>query len=147
MLDCDTSILFPALEASHPQHAPARAWLESQIDDEELAPCELILVETHTLLRNPLICSQRLSSAAAVQKIANLRGNPAWLILDYPGPGLMEKARAVCLTHPLCAPKIRDDRSRGHVILVQGLRDFCREEVPCLSHWKPLRSTAISPTS
>ena len=94
MFACDTNILFPALEASHPQHAPARAWLESQIDDEEFALCELVLVETYTLLRNPLICSKPLSSAAAVEKIANLRSNPAWLILDYPGPGLMEKVWA-----------------------------------------------------
>lgn len=91
MLACDTNVLFPAIEASHPQHAIARTWLESQIHNEMFALCELVLVETYTLLRNPLICSKPLSSAAAVDKIANLRSNPAWLILDYPGPGLMEK--------------------------------------------------------
>lgn len=94
MLACDTNVLFPAIEASHPQHASARAWLESRIHDETFALCELVLVETYTLLRNPLICSKPLSSTAAVDKIANLRSNPAWLILDYPGPGLMEKVWA-----------------------------------------------------
>ena len=65
MLACDTNILFPAIEASHPQHAAARAWLESQINDETFALCELVLVETYTLPRNPLICSKPLSFATA----------------------------------------------------------------------------------
>lgn len=34
MLACDTNILFPAIEASHPQHAASRAWLEARIDDD-----------------------------------------------------------------------------------------------------------------
>lgn len=91
MLACDTNILFPAIEASHPQHAAARAWLEARIDDDSFALCELVLVEIYTLLRNPIICSKPLPTAAAVEKIDNLRSNPAWMVLDYPGPGLMEK--------------------------------------------------------
>ncbi|MFM7289974.1 MAG: TA system VapC family ribonuclease toxin [Planctomycetia bacterium] len=91
MMACDTNILFPAIEASHRDHAAARSWLESQADNERFALCELVLVETYTLLRNPLVCSKPLSAAAAVRKIENLRSNPSWLVLDYPGPGLMEK--------------------------------------------------------
>ncbi len=91
MLACDTNILFPALEASHPQHAVARAWLEARIDDDSFAVCELVLVETYTLLRNAVLSARPLSAAAAVDIIDNLRRNPAWIVLDYPGPGLMEK--------------------------------------------------------
>jgi len=91
MLACDTNILFPAIESSHARHVAARAWLESRIEDDAFVLCELVLIETYTLLRNPLICSKPLSAAAAVAKIDNLRSNPAWLVLDYPGPGLMEK--------------------------------------------------------
>lgn len=95
MLACDTNILFPALEASHSRHGAARAWLESHIDDESFAVYELVLVEIYTLLRNPVICSKPLSAVAAVDKIDNLRRNPAWMVLDYPGPGLMENVWAV----------------------------------------------------
>ena len=91
MLACDTNILFPALEASHAQHAAARAWLESRIEDESFALCELVPMETYTLLRNPVMCTKPLSAVAAVDKIDNLRRNPSWTVLDYPGPGLMEK--------------------------------------------------------
>ncbi len=91
MTVCDTNILFPALEASHPNHAAARAWLESKIQDHAFALCELVLVEVYTLLRNPIVCETPLSAAEAVGKIENLRANPSWLLLDHPGPGLMNE--------------------------------------------------------
>lgn len=91
MIACDTTILFPALESSHPDHGAARAWLESMVGNESFALCELVLTEVYTLLRNEAICSKPLSAAAAVALIENLRGNPAWLVLDHPGPGLMDK--------------------------------------------------------
>jgi toxin-antitoxin system PIN domain toxin len=89
MTACDTNILFPALEASHPKHAAARSWLEARVADRTFALCELVLVEVYTLLRNPTVCSRPLPAQAAVEKIENLRQNPAWLLLDYPGPGHM----------------------------------------------------------
>jgi len=91
MIACDTNILFPALEASHPDHRKARAWLESMVGNESFALCELVLTEVYTLLRNAAICAKPLSAAAAVALIENLCGNPAWLVLDHPGPGLMDK--------------------------------------------------------
>ena len=42
MIACDTNVLFPALEASHPSHGPARAWLESMVEVREFALCELV---------------------------------------------------------------------------------------------------------
>lgn len=89
MLSCDTNILFPALETSHPVHAQARAWLESKVGDRDFSLCELVLVEVYTLLRNPAVCASPLSAKQAVRLIENLRSNPKWLILDHPGPGLM----------------------------------------------------------
>ena len=94
MIACDTNILFPALEASHPDHGAARAWLESMVGNESFALCELVLTEVYTLLRNAAICA-KLLSAAAVALIENFRGNPAWLLLDHPGPGLMDKVWGV----------------------------------------------------
>ncbi len=85
MIACDTNILFPALEASHKDHLPARAFLEEQVNNREFAVCELVLMEVYTLLRNPVTCAKPLSAAAAVRKIENLRCNPHWAVLDYPG--------------------------------------------------------------
>ena len=122
MLACDTNILFPAIEASHPQHAAARAWLEARIDDDSFALCELVLVETYTLLRNPIICSKPLSAVAAVEKIDNLRSNPAWMVLDYPGPGLMEKVWAAARSSD-SAKRIYDIRL-GLTLRHYGVRRF-----------------------
>jgi uncharacterized protein len=89
VITCDTNILFPALEASHANHAPARTFLESQVENTEFALCELVLMEVYVLLRNPLLAARPLDAATAVQKIANLRRNSHWMLLDYPG-GLMD---------------------------------------------------------
>lgn len=85
MICCDTNILFPALEASHANHAPARVFLESQVENPDFALCELVLMEVYVLLRNPVLAARPLNAAAAVRTIDNLRRNPHWMLLDYPG--------------------------------------------------------------
>ena len=90
MIACDTNILFPALEASHPHHAPARAFLSSHADNPDFALCELVLIEVYVLLRNPLLCARPLDAAETARKIENLRRNPNWALIDYPG-GLMDQ--------------------------------------------------------
>jgi len=66
MIACDTNVLFPALEASHPSHGPARAWLESMVEVRDFALCELVLMEVYTLLRNPVVCARPLNASEAV---------------------------------------------------------------------------------
>jgi predicted nucleic acid-binding protein len=61
MIACDTNILFPALEASHPDHRAARAWLESMVGNESFALCELVLTEVYSLLRYAAICAKPLA--------------------------------------------------------------------------------------
>jgi uncharacterized protein len=85
MTSCDTNILFPALESSHKDHLAARKFLEGQVQNREFAICELVLMEVYTLLRNPVTSAKPLSAVAAVNKMQNLRNNPAWAVLDYPG--------------------------------------------------------------
>ena len=91
MTVCDTNILFPALEVSHANHRAARSFLESKVSDSSFALCELVLVEVYTLLRNAVVCTKPLSAKEAVVIIENLRQNPVWRILDYPGEGLMDQ--------------------------------------------------------
>jgi len=88
MLACDTNILFPAMESSHTDHAKARLWLRSQVVNTQFVLCELTLLETYLLLRNPAVMRKTLEAPAAVALIGSLRSNPVWRIIDYPG-GLM----------------------------------------------------------
>lgn len=123
MLACHTNILSPAIEASHPQHAAARAWLESRIDDDSFALCELVLVETHTPLRTAVICSKPLSAVAAVDKIDNLRRNRAWMVLDYSGPGLIEEVWAAAGAST-SRRRIHSDVRLGLTLRHYGVRRF-----------------------
>lgn len=85
MTSCDTNILFPALNEAHPSHAQAREFMESNAMNPEFALCELVLLELYALLRNPAVMAAPLLGSEAVRIIQNLRANPAWALLDYPG--------------------------------------------------------------
>lgn len=86
MTSCDTNVLFVALESSRPGHARARQFLDGHRDDSEFALCELVLMELYVLLRNPVVARHPLSAEAAASLIGELRRNPRWDLLDYPGP-------------------------------------------------------------
>lgn len=86
MTSCDTNILFTAIQVTSPGHQKARAFLESHGDDPSFAICELVLVELYMLLRNPVICRRPLTASDAVATIRQFTANPAWMLLDYPGP-------------------------------------------------------------
>jgi toxin-antitoxin system PIN domain toxin len=82
MLSLDTNILFAALETTSAHHERARAFLESQRDNDALAICELVLVELYLLLRNPAVVTNPLSAGAAGRLIQVLRQNPRWRLVE-----------------------------------------------------------------
>ena len=89
MIAPDTNLLFAWLNRGHPAHAPAAAWFGSHQGNAKFALCELCLVELYGLLRNNVLLTRPMSSAAAVEIIQRLRHHPQWELIDYPG-GLME---------------------------------------------------------
>jgi len=112
MTSCDTNILFVALEASRPGHAQARKFLESQKNAADFALCELSLLELYVLLRNPITAQRPLDAAQSVAVINNLRSNPHWDLLDYPGPeaGLMTELWRCAATPGFLRRKVFDAR-------------------------------------
>ncbi|MEM0966387.1 MAG: PIN domain-containing protein [Verrucomicrobiota bacterium] len=91
MIAFDTNVLFPSLEETHPDHAAARRFLgDLQTGSQSVALCELTLVETYVLLRNPAICRNPLDHQRALEIINHLRTNSSWRLVDYPG-GLMDR--------------------------------------------------------
>ena len=87
MIAFDTNILLPALVKKHPNHKEARAFLEKH-QHPKVCLCELVLVETYVLLRNPATSPCPLTAAEAGSIIRQLRTHPHWRLIDYPG-GLM----------------------------------------------------------
>jgi toxin-antitoxin system PIN domain toxin len=109
---CDTNILFAALEAMRPGHRKARAFLESHRDNREFALCELVLVELYLLARNPVICRKALGAPEAVAMIRQLSANPAWRLVDYPGPehALSERLWRLAASPDFARRRISDAR-------------------------------------
>ena len=125
MTSCDTNILFVALESSRPGHARARQFLDGHRDNPEFALCELVLLELYVLLRNPVVARHPLSAEAAASLIAELRGNPRWDLLDYPGPeaGIMTKLWQHAATIGCARRKVFDIRL-GLTLRHHGVTDF-----------------------
>jgi toxin-antitoxin system PIN domain toxin len=90
MDSCDTNILFYALNPRCPEHAAARGYLDAQGSNRDFGLCELVLLELYVLLRNPAVSHHPAEAPAAVARIRQLRSNPNWALLDYPG-GLMDE--------------------------------------------------------
>lgn len=87
MISFDTNILFPALVSSHPNHSSARSFVNGK-QGTDVVLCELVLIETYVLLRNPATSLKPLGAPEAGEIIQRLRTHPHWRLVDYPG-GLM----------------------------------------------------------
>ncbi len=65
MLSIDTSILLYALNRDAPEHAAARRFVAECGQRDDVAICELVLVELYVLLRNPAVVPRPLGAARA----------------------------------------------------------------------------------
>lgn len=126
MIAFDTNILFPSLEPSHANHGRAREFLH-QIQGEETALCELVLMETYLLVRNSTVCTKPMDGPAAVALMRRLRRNPHWRLLDYPG-GLMDEIWEAAGQPGFARRRIFDARL-AITLLSHGVTDFATANV------------------
>lgn len=126
MIAFDTNILFPSLEPSHANHGRAREFLH-QIQGEETALCELVLMETYLLVRNSTVCTKPMDGPAAVALMRRLRRNPQWRLLDYPG-GLMNEIWEAAGQPGFARRRIFDARL-AITLLSHGVTDFATANV------------------
>jgi len=147
MTSCDTNILFVALEESRPGHDAARRFLESHAADDSFALCELVLLDLYGLLRNPITSARPLGPEQAVRLLDQLRSNPAWQVLDYPGPdaGLMPRLWTAAATPGFARRRIYDTRLaltlRHHGVTelaTSNIKDF--EGFGFTRVWNPLET-------
>lgn len=86
MISFDTNVVFAALESSAPGHQKARALLAEHASNHQVALCELVLMETYCLLRNPAVARKPLSADAAATAMQMLRRHRTWRMVDYVPP-------------------------------------------------------------
>lgn len=82
MLSIDTNILLHALNRDAPEHAVARRFVAECGKRDDVAICELVLVELYVLLRNPAVVSSPLGAAEAAEICVGLRANPRWALIE-----------------------------------------------------------------
>ena len=82
MISIDTNILLYAQNADCPEHEAARAFLLEVAERQDVAICELVLVELYLLLRNPAVLRRPLESSEAAEMCRGYRDNPRWRLVE-----------------------------------------------------------------
>jgi len=81
MLSVDTNILAYAYNSEAAEHIPAARFIQANLENEDFAISEYVLVEFYNVVRNSSVMSSPLSAAAAVKKVQEMRSNPNWTLL------------------------------------------------------------------
>jgi uncharacterized protein len=97
MIAFDTNLTVYAANADAPEQTAATAFLDSLADCQDVAICELMLVEVYLKLRSPKILRHPLNAAAAAAYCQAFRDNANWT--------LVESAPVMSEVWPLAAKK------------------------------------------
>jgi toxin-antitoxin system PIN domain toxin len=82
VLSIDTNILLYAQNRDCAEHARARTFIEGCALRDDVAICELVLVELYQLLRNPAVLAQPFSAPDAAAVCMSWRSNPRWALIE-----------------------------------------------------------------
>jgi uncharacterized protein len=82
VISFDTNLAVYATNSAMPQHFVARQFLESLARRNDVAVCEMMLVEFYLKLRNPAIFLRPLSAAEAVERCQRFRENRNWRLVE-----------------------------------------------------------------
>jgi uncharacterized protein len=82
VLSIDTNILLYAHNRDCPEHQPARAFIEQCALRDDVAICELVLMELYQLLRNPAVLASPLDAGDAATACMAWRSNPRWALIE-----------------------------------------------------------------
>lgn len=82
MISIDTNILLYAHNRDCPEHERAFNFILSCGGREDVALCELVLVELYILLRNPTVLRQPLPADQAAEVCRTYRRNARWRLVE-----------------------------------------------------------------
>lgn len=82
MISIDTNIILYFQNRDCAEHSAAVAFLTECADRDDVAICELVLVELYQLLRNPAVLEYPLDAPEAVQVCQAFRRNPRWALIE-----------------------------------------------------------------
>jgi toxin-antitoxin system PIN domain toxin len=82
MISIDTDTLIYAQNQSCPEHAAASAFMAECARRDDLAICELVLLELYQLLRNPTVLEHPLDAPSAAEICLSYRRNRRWAVIE-----------------------------------------------------------------
>lgn len=82
MRSIDTNVLLYAQNQDCPEHGAAIAFLTGCANRDDVAICELVLLELYQLLRNPAVVSQPLDAPEAAEVCQTFRRNRRWALIE-----------------------------------------------------------------
>ena len=82
MLSIDTNIFLYAYNRDCGEHTAAIAFLAECASRNDVAVCELVLVELYQLLRNPAVLKRPLDAPDAAEVCQAFRHNPRWAVIE-----------------------------------------------------------------
>lgn len=137
----DTNLLLYALNKDCPEHPAARAFLDDCSSRDDVAICELVLVELYQLLRNPAVIGQPLDAPEAAELCRSFRSNPRWALVE--NAPVMERVWRFAARPGVARRRVFDARI-AYTLLHHGVRrlathnprDF--EELGFDAVWDPI---------
>ncbi len=108
MISFDTNLLLYAFNSDCQENGRALEILQQFQDSQEVALCDLVLVELYILLRNPAVLSAPLGAKQAVEVCQAWRSNPRWMVIE--SAPVMEKVWEFATRQSLGRRQIIDAR-------------------------------------
>lgn len=126
MLSIDTNILLYAQNRDCPEHGAARTFIERCATRNDIAICELVLLELYQLLRNPAVLAEPLSAPDAAGLCGSWRSNPRWALIE--NAPVMDKVWAIA-RRPNIARRAVFDARIALTLRYHGVTDFATRNI------------------
>jgi uncharacterized protein len=141
VLSIDTTILLYAQNQDCDEHAAAAAFLAECASRDDVAICELVLLELYQSLRNPAVLGFPLDAPDAAEVCRAFRANPRWALIE--NAPVMDRVWQLA-AQPGTARRRLFDARLGLTLRHHGVRELATRNVKDFSGfgfdrvWDPL---------
>ena len=108
MISIDTNLLLYGQNMDCPQHGRAFQFIGECARRDDVAICELVLVELYILLRNPAVLEQPFEPNEAEAVCQTYRRNPRWRLIE--NAPIMDRVWGLAREHHFARRRIFDAR-------------------------------------
>jgi toxin-antitoxin system PIN domain toxin len=126
MISIDTNIFLYAQNSDCAENQVAAAFLDECARRDDVAICELVLIELYQLLRNPAVLERPLDAPDAADVCQTFRRNPRWALIE--NAPVMEQVWTVA-GQPHVARRRLFDARLAFTLRHYGVREFATRNI------------------